>query len=133
MKEFQNSNVGLNFSMRRDAELDEEELQESLWLASKGQKMVLYSILLNLLLGAVEKSNVLPSMLIWGLIACVFVYLLLGVARMCTGLDMVQGQRILFLVLLFSPLINVMIIVYLSVKTTGALREGGWKVGLLGG
>jgi len=115
-----------------DAEQDEHELEERLWLASEGQKMVIYSILLNLLLRAVERSQVLPGVVLELLFVGVMVYTLMGVVRICSGLGKSQNQKILFMVLSFFPLINLVILVYLSVKTSRMLRAAGWQVGLLG-
>ena len=115
-----------------DAEQDEQELEERLWLASQGQKMVIYSILLNLLLRAVERSQVLPGVVLELLFVGVMAYTLLGVVRICSGLGKSQNQKILFMVLSFFPLLNLVILVYLSVKTSRMLRAAGWQVGLLG-
>jgi hypothetical protein len=57
---------------------------------------------------------------------------MLGVVRICSGLQRSQGQKILFMVLTFFPVINLIVLVYLSVKATRLLREAGWSVGLLG-
>jgi hypothetical protein len=57
---------------------------------------------------------------------------LLGVVRICSGLQRSQGQKILCMVLTFFPLINIVVLVYLSVKATRRLRDAGWSVGLLG-
>jgi hypothetical protein len=132
MKEFQENSAKLNPLIQGDEEQEEEDLQERLWLASQGQKMVIYSILLNFLLRAVEQSHALPSIALEVLYVCVAVYTLMGVVRICSGLDKSQNQKILFMVLSFCPLINLIALVYLSVKTSRLLREAGWKVGLLG-
>jgi hypothetical protein len=57
---------------------------------------------------------------------------LLGIVTVCSGLRLSQGQKILFMVLIFYPLINLIVLVILSVKATRLLREAGWSVGLLG-
>lgn len=132
MKEAQKNNAGPAALAGRDAGQEEQELEERLWLASRGQKMVIYTIPLNLLLGGVERSQALPGLVLQVLFVCVAVYALLGVVRICSGLDMPQGRKILFMVLTFFPLVNLVSLVYLSVKTTRALREAGWTVGLLG-
>jgi hypothetical protein len=128
----EHSNDSLIHLIKRDVERDEEEPPESLWLASKGQKMVIYSILLNLLLSAAERNHVMPDTVNFMLTVCIAVYALVGVVRICSGLGKTQNQKILFMVMAFFPLINVLALVYLSAKTTKVLREAGWKVGLLG-
>lgn len=117
---------------QREADQEEEELQERLWLASKGQKMVIYSILLNFLVRAAERNYAMPDMLSLALYACISIYALVGGVKICSGLGRTQNQKILFMVLSFFPLINIVTFIYLSVKTTKVLREAGWHVGLLG-
>lgn len=119
-------------SVQPDTEQDENDLHEKLSLAAKGQKIVIYTILLNFLLRAVERSYALPGVVLDVLFVCVAVYALIGIVKICSGLDKTQNQKILFMVLSFFPLINLMTLVYLSVKTSRVLRAAGWKVGLLG-
>jgi hypothetical protein len=114
------------------AEQEERELDERLSLAAKGQKIVIYSILMNFVLRAASQSHAIPDFAILVLSLCVGVYSLLGVVKICSGLNRSQNQKILFMVLSFFPLLNIVILVYLSVKTTRMLREAGWSVGLLG-
>jgi hypothetical protein len=126
--------------MTRETELDDQsagleeaeaDLEERQWLAARGQKIIIYSIILNFLLRAVENSQVMPGLLPW-LFFAVSIYSLLGVVKICSGLGKSQNLKILFMVLSFLPLINVLIMIYLSIKTTRMLRESGWEVGLLG-
>ena len=119
-------------SSQPDTEQDENDLHEKLSLAAKGQKIVIYSILLNFLLRAVERSNALPGIVLDVLFVCLAVYALIGIVKICSGLGKTQNKKILFMVLSFFPLINLIALVYLSVKTSRVLRGAGWKVGLLG-
>lgn len=116
----------------RQLERDEEEREESLSLAAKGQKMVIHSIFFNLGLGGLERNHALPAMVLLALYVGIAVYALIGVVRMCSGLNQAQGQKISFMVLTFFPLVNLMALVYLSCKITARLRQAGWRVGLLG-
>jgi hypothetical protein len=113
-------------------ELEERELQERHWLASRGQKIVIYSILLNFILRAVEQSQALPDLAIQALHLCNAAYSLLGVVKICSGLGKTQGRKILFMVMSFFPVVNLVTLVYLSFKTSRMLRDAGWRVGLLG-
>ena len=114
------------------AEQEERELEERLSLAAKGQKIVIYSILMNFVLRALDQGHAIPAFAILVLSLCVGAYSLLGVVKICSGLDRSQNQKILFMVLAFFPLINLVSLVYLSFKTTRMLRDAGWSVGLLG-
>jgi hypothetical protein len=110
---------------------DEADLEDRLWLAARGQKMAIHSIILNFVLRSVEKSQVLPDLLPW-LFFAVTVYALVGVVKICSGLGKSQNQKILFMVLSFVPLVNLVVLIYLSIKTTRLLRDAGWEVGLMG-
>ncbi len=111
---------------------DDDEHEEKCYLAASGQKIVIYSILLNFVLRSVEKAHIFSDVVVNSLFFCVAAYSLLGVIKICSGLDKTQNQKILFLVFSFFPLINIVMLVYLSVKTSRMLRAAGWTVGLLG-
>ncbi|OYY74890.1 MAG: hypothetical protein B7Y40_02755 [Gammaproteobacteria bacterium 28-57-27] len=115
-----------------DVDHDEEERQERLWLAAKGQKMLIYSIVLNFLWHGIEQTFTLPFVVSLIVLSAIGIYALIGVVKVCSGLGKTQSQKILFMVLSFLPLINLVTLVYLSIKTTKALRESGWRVGLFG-
>ena len=121
-------------SKRERAQQDAEEIAADLreWQVASGQKILIYCILLNFLLRAVDRAQVFPDLVMLGLSLLTAAWSLLGVVRICTGLQRSQGQKILFMVLTFFPLINIIVLVYLSVKATRLLRDAGWSVGLLG-
>jgi hypothetical protein len=110
-------------------EVDSDELER---LLSRGQKIVIYSILLNFLLRGLDRGHVAPDGVIYGLYFCTAAYSLLGVLKICSGLRKSQGTKILFMVLSYFPLINLIALVYLNVQATRSLRQAGWTVGLLG-
>lgn len=113
-------------------EMDAHDDAARLELAAKGQKMVILTIVATMALRGVERQ---PDINLWLLLALsvgVGVAALVGTVRMCSGLRRVQGEKILFMVLSFVPLINILSLIYLSVKTTRLLRAAGWTVGLLG-
>lgn len=102
------------------------------WLLASGQKIMIYSILLNFLVRAVGSVRGIPDILLLILFACVALYAASGVVRICTGLGKSQGEKIAFMVMVFIPLVNLLGLLYLSSKATTLLRKAGWKVGLLG-
>jgi hypothetical protein len=110
----------------------EEDSGESEWLLSRGQKIVIHSILFNFLLRAADQGHLLPPWLSYLLYFCTAAYSLLGVVKICSGLEKSQGAKILFMVLSYFPLINLVALVYLNVQATRKLRQAGWTVGLLG-
>jgi hypothetical protein len=110
-----------------EADSDEHE-----WLLSRGQKIVIYSILLNFVLRGLDQSHVAPDWVTYVLYFCTAAYSLLGVLKICSGLQKSQGMKIVFMVLSYFPLINLIALVYLNVQATRRLRQAGWTVGLLG-
>jgi hypothetical protein len=111
---------------------DEGDADDRHWLAAAGQKIVIYSILLNFVLNALQRSQLLSGYWLASLFLCVAVFALVGVLKICSGLGKSQNQKIVFMVLSFIPLVNIFALVYLSMKTSKMLREAGWEVGLLG-
>ncbi|MBK8288708.1 MAG: hypothetical protein KAY78_04545 [Pseudomonadales bacterium] len=111
---------------------DEADLEERQWLAARGQKMAVYSILLNFVMRSAERSGALTGWLLEAAYLAVALFAVAAVLKMCSGLDKSQNQKILFMVLSFVPLVNLGILIYLSIKTTRMLRDAGWTVGLFG-
>jgi hypothetical protein len=117
---------------QRDEEREAEDEEEKLALAAKGQKMVIYSIVLNFVLRGLERSNEFPQWVMVVLSICVGIYSLVGVVKLCSGLGKGQGLKILFMVASFFPFTNLISLIYLSRLATKALRAAGWSIGLLG-
>lgn len=112
------------------AEDAEVQAERRLWKIARGQKILLYSMLANLLLAAL--GGLPPSLAAFLLFAANAVFALRGVAGTGSGLGMPQGTRIGFLVLAFFPILNLVALLYLNVRATAFLRRAGWTVGLLG-
>lgn len=121
-------------SRRERAEQDRDEAAADLreWQAARGQKILIYCILLNFVLRAADRAQVFPDLVMLGLSLLTTAWSLLGIVRISSALQRSQGRKILFMVLTFFPLINLIVMVYLSVKATRLLREAGWTVGFLG-
>jgi hypothetical protein len=121
-------------SRRERTQQDRERIAADVheWQAARGQKILIYCILLNFVLRAVDRAQVFPDLVMLGLYLLLTAWSVLGVVRIASGLQRSQGQKILFMVLMFFPLINLIVLVYLSVKATRLLREAGWSVGLFG-
>ncbi len=120
---------------RAEEQVQEDDLLDAeagLLLAARGQKMVILSIVGNFVLRAIEQSQALPGAALLLLTFGVAVYGLVGAVRMCSGLNKLQGEKIIFMVLSFIPLANIISLIYLSMKTSKILRKAGWTVGLFG-
>ena len=96
---------------------------------ASGQKLVIFAILLNIAGGVLH--------FVIGSIAALvsigaFVMSIIGILRLCSGLGYSIGVKILMLVLMIVPLINLITLVILNGKATKILRENGYTVGLFG-
>ena len=109
---------------------NEQEILQG--LAAHGQKIVIRCIVLTFILRAAEKAQAMPSFVLQSLFFCVMIYSLLGVVRICSGLGESQNKKIVFMVLAFFPIVNLVALVYLSVRASKMLRSAGWTVGLFG-
>jgi hypothetical protein len=103
-----------------------------LYLAARGQKLVIYSIVLNFLFQALTRSVPLPDPVLMGGALVVAGFTVNGVIKICSGLGKGLGSKIAFMVATSFPVINLGVLLFLSVKTTRLLRNAGWEVGLLG-
>ncbi|RUL74555.1 hypothetical protein [Dyella choica] len=103
---------------------DSADLQQ----IASGQKLIIYSIILNFLTMAARSSSGL--VLVLSLVAAIMA--IVGIVRLCGGFGHSTGTKVLLVIGCLVPLVNLVILVVLSVKATSRLREAGYKVGLLG-
>jgi len=122
-----------------DAEVDEERMSR---LAS-GQKLAIYAIGLYLGVAFVRGFLVGAGMTTRGpliimgalvLIAALtaLVMSFIGLWRMGDGLGIGVVLRVLILLLMFVPLINILVLLIINARATRALRAGGYRVGFFG-
>jgi rubredoxin len=101
-------------------------------LAASGQKIVIYSILLNFVVRAMLQGNVVAPLVAMVMAFAVAAYSLVGVLRICSALEKSQNQKLTFMALSCMPWLNLIALVILNAKATALLRAAGWRVGLLG-
>lgn len=106
--------------------------EHRVWLLARGQKWVIYSILLNFIVGALDRSHAVPGLAVQLLFAATAVLALVGVVRVCSGLGKTQNYKLLMMVLSFFPLINLASLIYLNSQANRHLRDAGYEIGLLG-
>ena len=99
---------------------------------ASGQKIVIYSIVANFLVSASQRSAPELGNTIIVISLLVTAAAIYGAYRLCTGLGYSTGIKILVIVLLFIPLINLITLIVLSVKGTKVLRHAGYEVGFFG-
>lgn len=118
---------------------------ETIARLGSGQKLAIYAIctyigtvLVRILLTALLRSSLEDDDLVLiGLFAgaaflVAFVLSLVGQWRMADGLGVSTGLRVLMVILLFIPIVNIVILLILSSRTTRALRQAGYRVGFFG-
>lgn len=118
---------------------------ESIAQLGSGQKLAIYAIciyfgtvLVRMLLKALFKPILEDDdLFLLGLVAgaaflVAFVLSVVGQWRMADGLGISTALRVLMVILLFIPLVNIVILLILSSRTTRTLREAGYRVGFFG-
>jgi hypothetical protein len=97
---------------------------------ASGQRLIIVALIASFAAGSIQASvNPLAGVFV-GLIAAVMS--IVGVLRIDGGLNGSVLSRILYVVAMLLPLINLIIMVTLSMRATKALRAAGYEVGFLG-
>lgn len=115
-----------------NSDFDEYDKYERLLLAAQGQKLIIYSIIINFVFRAFERNFSLPNPVFLTLAIIIAGFTLIGVVKICSGLGKRQNSKLAFMVASMFPLINLIVLVFLSIQATKVLRKAGCAVGLLG-
>jgi hypothetical protein len=110
-------------------DLDEDERAE---LAAAGQKIVIWSIVLNFLIRVLDRQKLLPPLALDALSFAVAGWSLLGVVRIGSALGKGRAAKLTYMALAFVPLVNLVSLVVLNVGANRLLRRAGWRIGLFG-
>ncbi|OOG66389.1 hypothetical protein B0E46_02680 [Rhodanobacter sp. B04] len=97
---------------------------------ASAQKLIIYAILAYFAAVAIQASSMGPVGFLVALGALVLG--LVGTYRLCASLGFSTGWRVILLVLMFVPLVNLIVLLVLNAKATARLRAAGFRVGLLG-
>jgi hypothetical protein len=116
---------------QHEAQVREHEEEDDLEKAARGQKILIYSILLGFVSNAMVRAGVHPVIML-ALFLALGVYGLWGVVILSSGLRQRTGVTLLFMVASCIPLVSLLAWIILSVLATRRLRAAGWRVGLLG-
>jgi hypothetical protein len=96
---------------------------------ASGQKLVIYAILFNFVTLALQVA-IGPIAGLVGIVALVLS--LIGIFRIGSGMGFSIVVKILLVVLMFVPLVNLITLLILNGRATKRLREAGYTVGLMG-
>ena len=111
---------------------EDDDQNERLDLAARGQRLAIIGIVLVFVLRAVAGEFAMPSFVLYALAIAVAIVGLVGVVRIASGLGMSQGRKLAMMVLAFVPIVNLIALAALSLRATRLLRAAGWRVGLFG-
>ena len=96
---------------------------------ASGQKLIIYAILINII-ATILQIAVNPLFGLLGLVSLVMS--IIGVIKLATGLGSSLIAKIIYVVLMIIPLINLITLLILNSQATKVLRANGYKVGLMG-
>ena len=100
---------------------------------ASGQKLVIYAILAYFLAMVLQSTLGPIGSIFSGLVVIGALFMaLFGIWQLSTGLGHPAPLRLLWIILMFVPLVNLLTMVILSAKGTSRLRAAGYTVGLLG-
>lgn len=105
------------------------ELSERMERMSFGQKLVIYAVLIYFL-AALARLIIGP--LAFVLVFASLIMSLVGQYKVLSARQSHILVKIILFILLFVPLINILVLLSINSRATKALREAGYKVGLVG-
>jgi hypothetical protein len=95
-----------------------------------GQKLVIYTIIANFAWAAIRGA--MPPALAGLLALAIVITSLVGVWKISSALGSNIVMKIVAILFMFIPLVNLITLVLLSVRATKRLKDAGYTVGLLG-
>lgn len=102
---------------------------ESLKQIATGQKLVIYAVLLNFATLAADVA--LPGLgILLGLAA--FILSVIGIFRLGATVTNSVVIKVILVLCMILPLVNLIVLLSLNSRATSKLREGGYRVGLMG-
>jgi len=112
-----------------DQSMLDKEKSDRMKKMAKGQKMVIYSVVINLL-----SMFLLASLGLLGLVISIasLVISFVGVFLVLSADKINVIYKVIVFILLFVPLFNLLVLLRLNGRATKALKESGYKVGFLG-
>lgn len=96
---------------------------------ARGQRMIIYAILVNILASVLQVA-VHPLFSLLALVSLVMAFM--GIFRLGTVLGDSILLKLLLCLVMLVPLVNLIVLVILSTKATSRLRAAGYEVGLMG-
>jgi len=112
------------------AELGGVDSSEEIDKVRTGQKMLIYAILLNFVNIGLQAAGI--PLLGFVVAITALILSLVGIFRVASGMGFGVLAKILLVILMFVPLVNLITLLILNSRATRLLREAGYTVGLMG-
>jgi hypothetical protein len=96
---------------------------------ASGQRLMIYAVLVSMA-GMALRTAMGPPAAVISLAATVVA--IVAAARLSSALGSGIAMRVFYCLAMIIPIINLVVMLILSSRSTRALRAGGYKVGLLG-
>lgn len=103
--------------------------KEEVLKVAKGQKKVIYAVLLNILANVVQIYIGQIALLVTVAALVISIY---GIIQMSKGMGYSVLTICFLFVLFLLPLVNILTLLYINSKATAKLRNEGYTVGLMG-
>ena len=105
---------------------------DQLRLAAEGQRVLVFSVLLGILVRGIVNIPAVPDFFGLALPAALMLYAISGVLKICSAFGHSQRAKLALMFCSSMPVLGMTCWVYLSIRTTRRLRAAGFEVGLLG-
>jgi len=113
-----------------DDRINIKAIGEDQELLARGQKLLIYAILINI--AALALRGMLGPAPIALLGLATLVLSIMGIFGMASALQFSTAAKVLLAIVMLIPFVNLIVMLVLNAKATKALRVGGYVVGLLG-
>ncbi|MCU0754627.1 MAG: hypothetical protein MUE46_05820 [Xanthomonadales bacterium] len=113
-------------------EAESESDPDALRAAGRGQRVLIWCVLLSFALRGIQRNPELPMFLGWAMAVALMALAFHGVLLIASGFGYGRGVKLGLLFGSTVPLLGIGLWIWLSMKTTRALRAAGHTVGFFG-
>jgi hypothetical protein len=117
-------------SLEVDASADVDP--EALKAAGRGQRILIWCVLLNFAARGIHRNPEVPMFLSWAIAVALMAWAFHGVLLIASGFGYGRGAKLGLLFGSTVPLLGIGLWIWLSMKTTRALKAAGYTVGFFG-
>lgn len=113
-------------------ETDTDTNHEALKAAGRGQQILIWCVLLNIAARGLYRNPEIPMLLNWMVAVALIAWAFHGVLLIASGFGYGRGAKLGLLFGSTVPLLGIGLWIWLSMKTTRALKAAGYTVGFFG-